>query len=119
MTQVVKVKKVFKSDKSKDGKEFKDKNGKPFWKVAIQTDRHGNDWYSCLAFKADDRVMNLSEGDEITIITEENNGFKNFKIPSKLDLLEARVELLEKMFKPTDVPTSLKDLTITTDDIPF
>lgn len=93
--QKVKITKVFKSDKGKDGKAFVSKNGKPFWKVGILTDRTGEEWYSTVSFRNDSAEMNLKEGDEVAVIFETNGQYKNFKIPSRLDLLELRVQALE------------------------
>lgn len=94
-TITTKITKVFKNDKKKDGTPLLDKNGKPFWKVAIKTEATGDQWYSCLAFRNDDAVMRINEGAAYTILVWEENGFSNFKIPTKTDLLEDRVTALE------------------------
>ncbi len=94
-TIITKVTKVFKSDKSKAGVAFKDKNGKPFWKVGILTEATGDKWYSALAFREDSAEMKIAEGSAYTLLVWEENGFANFKLPSKTDLLEERVKALE------------------------
>lgn len=97
MLQKVKLTKVFSSDTKKDtGQKYVDKNGKPFWRVGIKTDKTGDDWYSALAYSPSDREMQLEEGQEVELLLEEKNGYKNFRLPSKVDLLEKRVEALEK-----------------------
>lgn len=100
------ITKVFKDNKSKDGKALIAKNGKPYWKVAIKTDKTGDVWYSSIVFKEDDRIMKLETGQETTLILEENGDFKNFRIPTKLDYVEARVVRLEQAMK--QVVTELK-----------
>lgn len=94
-TIVTKVTKIFKSDKNKAGQPFLDKNGKQFWKVGILTEATGDKWYSSLAFREDDAVMRMNEGSAYTLLVWEENGFANFKIPSKTDLLEDRIIALE------------------------
>lgn len=93
--QKVKLTRVFSSDKDKNGKTFVTKTGKPFWKVAIQTDRTGDVWYSTMCFRQDAPEMGLKEGDEVTVILEKNGQWNNFKLPTKIDLLEIRVKDLE------------------------
>lgn len=117
----VRVLKVYKSDKDKAGKTFVAKNGKPFWKVAIQTDKTQNDWYSCLAFGQEDRVMRLKEGDEVDIIFETEGQYKNFSLPSRLDLLELRVKNLEDKLLTsagTKVP-DFSEVDLPDNDVPF
>ena len=96
--QTVKITRVFSSDTKKDtGEKYKDKNGKPFYRVGIQTDKTGDDWYSTIAYDSNSPEMQLEEGQEVDIVFEEKNGYKNFKLPSKLDTLEKRVEKLERL----------------------
>lgn len=95
----VRITKVFTSNQSKDGKPFVTKAGKPFWKVAIKTDKYGEDWFSSLAFEQDSPEMKLKEGDEKTIIIETDGQFKNFKLPNRSDMLESRVARLEADFR--------------------
>ena len=123
--QRVKITRIYKSDKGRDGKEFRDKNGKVFWKVAIQTDKTGQDWYSCLAFRSDSREYNLNEGQETDIVLEDTGQYKNFKIPTRFDLLEMRVKNLEEMLltssgdKVPDFSEIGQKNDVAPDDIPF
>ena len=121
MTESVKITRVFTSDKSKDGKPFITKTGKPFWKVGILTDKYPDAWLSALAFDKDDAEMNLNEGDEVKIVIETNGQYKNFKLPTRFDLLEERIVKLEEKvghIVPYEV-ASPKKVEITEDDIPF
>lgn len=95
--------KVYKSDKNKDGEPFKAKDGKKFWKVAVKFSEYGEEWFSCLAFREDDKVMQLEEGEMVNVILTENNGFKNFKLPTRIDMLELRLERLERALKDSSV----------------
>jgi hypothetical protein len=122
----VTISKVFISDKNKEGTPFKDKNGKPFWKVGIKTNEYGEDWFSTLCFRQDDRAMNLREGDTVNVVIEENNGFKNFKLPTKTDILEGKIEELNRRVTaleqgnttPDNYPQA-EDEGISPDDIPW
>ncbi len=85
--------------KDKDGNPYKDKNGKLFTRVGVQTDKTGTDWLSCLSYNADDKVRSLKEGDEETIIITQNGQYKNFKLPNQIDLVHSRIEKLESKIK--------------------
>lgn len=122
---------VYISDKSKDNKPFVDKNGKPFSRVAIQTSQTGDEWYSCLSYKDTDPERKLMQGTDVDIELFESNGFKNFKLPSRLDLLERRMDSIESrmnLVEMTDankrsdnikLPTEEKAEETTIDDVPF
>jgi len=110
----VKLTQVYVSDQKKDGTKFKTREGKSFWKISIKTDKFGDEWFSTLAFNQDDRVMGLKQGDEVNIIIEERDGFKNFKLPTKLDILEQRVKVLEDK-----VLVDKPQINISDDELPF
>jgi hypothetical protein len=125
MIETVKITKVFVSDKSKEGKPFTTSKGKPFWKIAIKTDRYPDDWMSALAFAQDDAEMNLKEGDEVKILIETNGQYKNFKLPSRIDQLEERVAALENTLRAMNMgklavkPENNDVPEISDDDLPF
>lgn len=100
MRQKTKITKVYVSDQTKDGKKFLDKNNKPFWKVAIQTEATGKDYYSSLAFRDTDAVMKLKEGETHLFEFETKEGFLNFRLPSRLELLEEQVQWLVSVVNP-------------------
>lgn len=122
MLEKVNILKIYTSNEDKNKNPFKTKDGKPFWKVAIKTDKHGDIWHSCLAFRQDDSVMKLKEGDNVLIKTEKNGEYYNFSLPSKLDLLEERVSKLEQYIinqsKEIKYPTAGVD-EIDPSEIPF
>lgn len=107
--------KVYVNDKNKDGQEFKDKNGKKFWKMAIQTAETGDTYHSCLFFKEDD-IPNWNEGDQVTLALEENNGFHNFKVPTKYDTLFALINGLDQRIK---VLEQSKPQTVGNTNVPY
>jgi hypothetical protein len=111
------ITKVFISDKSKDGKAFVDRNGKPYKKVGIQTNIHGPQWLSCLSFRDTDPVRELTEGQSADIIVEQNGQYLNFSIPSRLDLLEARVSELENKLSGTPINVAEEGLGELNEDI--
>ena len=119
----VKIVKVYITDKKKSGEEYKTKDGKKFWRVGIKTDKFGETWYSTNAFKADAPEMAINEGDEIEISTDTSNGYNNFKIPGRLDILEARVAAIEARLGsgPDAGPEPSTETTpkIDDDDLPF
>lgn len=91
----VKLTKIYINDKDKEGKELITKTGKKFRKMTIQCDKYGNEYLSSLIFDDNDIKLNWKEGDEVLILVEVNGNFKNFKAPSRLDILEERVKKLE------------------------
>lgn len=118
----VKLTRVVIKDVNKEGQPLFDKNGKKYWRVGIQADRFNGDWYTALAFRQEDKLMNLKAGQEIEIITEEANGFKNFKLPHRIDLLEERIKILEEAVRgllPREKSPQEVDEGINVDDIPF
>jgi hypothetical protein len=92
----VTITKVYASDKSKDGKPFINRfNKKPQVRVGIMVDKHENEWWSNFC-DPDSKEAQVKEGDEMNLVLwETETGFKNWKLPSKTDLLEARVDALE------------------------
>lgn len=126
-----KITRVAVSDTKKDtGQKFVDKNGKPFWRVGIQTEQTGDVWHSTICYDPKDSAMNLEQGQEVELVLEKNGDFNNFKMPSKLQLLEKRVEVLEGLagIKKESAGENRNDFSssfdkpeedINPDDIPF
>ena len=96
----------FVNDKNKDGKPFRTKDGKPFKKVTIKVNKTDGDpkeyddqYISSLVFNDDDRSLFWQVGEEVDLVIEKNGDFWNFRQPSKYDLLESRVKVLEDFMK--------------------
>jgi hypothetical protein len=122
----VKLTQVVINDTKKDGTKLRTKKGELFYKVSIKTDKYGDDWFSTLAFNQDDKAMHLQQGDEVDIIIEEKDGFKNFKLPNRMDSLETRIVLVENRIKAMEnyvfkksVPNQITSSEIQADDLPF
>jgi len=107
------VKKVFIGDQSKDGKKFLDKNGKPYWKVAIMIDDETK-YRSCLCFRRDDRAMSLQAGDKLILklYASPSGEFLNFEVPSKKEIdfieLKGRVDAMEKIVSKLALSNNLE-----------
>src|SRR3990167_5987541 len=97
----VKIIKCYISNKSKDGKPLITSLGKPFHKIAIQTDKHAG-YLTHLIFNQDDPTLQCKEGMEAEIIAWQEGDYKNFKLPTRLDKLEIRVNELEELIKTPD-----------------
>jgi len=103
--------KIYISDQKKDGTKFVDKNNKPFKRVAIQTDSHGETWLSSFSFRDSDEMREWKEGQEVQILISKRDDFWNFRIPTKGDLLEERVTKLEEaVFDSKDTPLPIPPL---------
>ncbi len=94
----VKLTKIYINDTKKDGTKLIDRSGKPYKKIAIQTDKHAG-YLSDFIFNQDDPKLQWQVGNEVEIIVTMNGDFKNFKVPTKFDKLELRVEALEEFVK--------------------
>src|SRR3990167_6745499 len=97
----VKLTKVYINDKDKNGKLLIGKSGIPYRKIAIQTDKHAG-YLSHLIFNQDDPTLQWKEGIEVEIIVWQEGDYKNFKLPTRLDRLEIRVNELEELIKTPD-----------------
>jgi len=114
--------KIYISDQKKDGTKFVDKNNKPFKRVAIQTDSHGETWLSSFSFRDSDEMREWKEGQEVQILISKKDDFWNFREPRKMDLLEERVTKLEEaVFDSKDTSTGSIDSLVdgTPPDYPF
>jgi len=93
----------FVNDKNKEGEPYKTKDkGKPFKIVSIKVaedskrpQEYDGKYLSCMAFNTDDAWLFWEAGDEVDIKVEKNGDFWNFRTPSRIDLLESRVKVLE------------------------
>lgn len=117
MIKNVTIEQVFVSDRSKEGKPFIGRNGKPFKKVAIKV---GDQWFSGFGnyitetYQAGDTVM-------IEVSEREYNGkiYYDFKPAGKLELLEMRIEKLEELVKKLGYVTNEVKQDVPEDEIPF
>ena len=72
----VKIEKIYRSDKKKDGTPLVNKDGKPYEKLSIKTDQHGDKWVGGFVNIATGK---WKEGDEVEIEVTQNGDWLNFK----------------------------------------
>lgn len=114
MAEKITITKLYRSDKSKDGKPFVTKDGRPYSKISIKTREHGEVWLS--GFESHWNA-NWREGQEVeleteTVIGKDGKEYMNYKKPDplatlvgELASLTKRVEALEQAKKiPADMP---------------
>ena len=101
MIEKVKLTKIYVNDTKKSGEKLLTKDGRPYRKIAIQTDKHAG-YLSDFIFRDDDEKLGWAVGMEVEIIAYENGEYKNFKVPTRLDRLEIRVNELEELIKTPD-----------------
>lgn len=94
--QEVTIKKIYINDKSKDGKPFVTRDGRPYKKIALKTEEYPDKYIT--GFHNDTTEL-WKEGDKVSILIEENGQYLNFKLPNKTDELEGRVKVLEGQVK--------------------
>jgi hypothetical protein len=116
---------VYRTTTKKDGTPLITKTGKPYESVRIQTVQHGDRWLSGFGSPVTDQ---WKDGQEVEITVTPSGQYLNFSVPSRLDLLEARVMALENFIKkepntsdtkepPLDEPPSDDQMDVS--DIPF
>lgn len=112
--------KLYITDKNKEGKPLTNKYGKPYQKIAIKTELTKDEWITGFINSDKDVRLGWKEGQQIIIKITENGQWKNFEVADRIDLLEARVEALEKMFVNKPVSTNaLQEEEINSLDLPF
>ena len=90
------VLKVYISDKKRDGSPIVDFKGSYAQKVSIKTKQYPDKYlYSYPISRKDDLTLKITDNTSLKVMVWENNGFMNFKLPSRLDLLEVRIKELE------------------------
>ena len=91
----VKINKLYKSDKDKQGNPLTTKDGRLYTRIAIQVPEYGAKWISGFLgnWNSDWKI-----GDKIDIDIEQSGEYLNFKKPDPVKALEARVQLLEDRF---------------------
>ncbi len=89
------------SGTKKDGTKYTNKSGAPYEMATIKFDNTYASKYvdSKFGLKFKEMFLKWKEGEEVLIKLEKNGDFTNFDIPSKTDLLEAKVEHLEESFR--------------------
>lgn len=88
-------------EKNSKGEELFDKLGRKYKRVLIQVDdqQYGGKDISHLAYGPDEPEMKLKQGETRKLIISQNGNYLNFKCPRKDDLIEERIDTLEKRVK--------------------
>lgn len=81
----VKIARISKKDTDKDGIKL-EKNGKPYWRIGIQLEGHGEDWYSGFANGTNDPRYMMEVGGTYSLALEDrkvgDRTYKNFRMLS-------------------------------------
>jgi len=80
---------------NKEGKLYMTKMGKPFEMCNILI-KETQKWASSPIFDRDHDAYGWKEGDKVELVLEQNGQYLNFKVPTRLDKLELRLEAIEK-----------------------
>ncbi len=122
------IKKVFTTDTDKKtGNKLtftSKKDGKQvaYTRIGIMTAEYPDRWIGSMATNTNDPVLQIKEGQTIEATVTESGNFLNFKLPNRLDLLEARVAVLEDQArggaKYHNTPPTRKDAEIVESDYP-
>ena len=99
MIQKVKLTGVFINTTGKNGAPLVNKNGEAFAMAVI---KYGNNEQASMYLGKNSKaqgaiISQWKQGDEVAVIIEQDGQYTNFKIAGKIDLLEVRVEKLEKI----------------------
>lgn len=93
--ETVKITKIFKTNKDKNGNELKTKDGRNYTRLSIKTSQHGEKYLS--GFE-NAQNKDWQEGDEVEIITKQNGEYLNFDTPKKDDkVIEMLSHVLTKL----------------------
>jgi len=91
--QTYTITKIYRSFKDKEGNELKTKDGRSYERVAIKTVEMGDKYISGFGGEWN---QNWKVGDQVQIIIEPKGEYLNFSKLTEIDLLNARVEKMEK-----------------------
>ena len=107
----LKITKIWFNNTNKDGQPYLDKDSRPYTRVVIKTDQHGEKKLSGFAYSGDE-MMRWREGQEVDIDVSQKGEYLNFRLPKGLKYtfdqfagLENRVTTLERLFaKKFNIP---------------
>jgi hypothetical protein len=116
--------KVYRTKQDKAGNQLKTKQGKPYERISIKTQEHGDRWLSGFGASWNE---GWNDDDTVNVTVEENGQYLNFSKADPVDELEARVKRLEDKVFGTGpgmkvVPPEGPDddgIRVDDDDLPF
>jgi hypothetical protein len=100
MIEKVKVISIYINSQKKDGTRYQDKNGNPFELASLKYEG-GSASMILGKFSAKDKpvISAWKAGDEVSVVLQQNSEYTNFSLPGRMDMLEARIEKLEKVLE--------------------
>ena len=90
----IKLDAVFINSTKADGNPYITSKGAPFKIAVIKWD---DKQASKMVFDDDDPVTKWQQGDEVEVVLKQNGEYTNFDLPKQADLLEQRMDRLEKI----------------------
>jgi len=106
----MKITKITRYTKDKQGNPLKTKDGRDYTRVNLQVAEHGQKWIS--GFGSNTNV-NWKEGDEVELIIKENGEYLNFSEPKKIDAVDEKLEqILNKLTTINLVIQQIKEATV-------
>ena len=101
--------KVIRYTEGKDGQPLKTKDGRPYTRLVIKTNEHGDKTIS--GFE-NTETQNWKEGSEVEVEITENGEYLNFRVPKKEDKLSSELsEIKTKLGKMNfDIQTIIRHL---------
>lgn len=118
------IKNLIIKTKDKEGNPLINRNGEPYKSVLIKIDEYPDTWLSCYIgnkLKWPAKELDMIEGNSYWLSIEiKDDGYVNFKLASRSDILELRLDKLEKKVlelskppvapvKPISSPVANKD----------
>ncbi len=99
----VKLTNVYVTDKDKEGNLLMSKAGKPYTRMSIKTEEHGDRWISGFKNKGNE---SWKQGDTVEVIIKENGQYLNFDTPKPNDVNNEKLEDIMKML--TEIKLDVK-----------
>ena len=87
----IKITKIYKTNKDKNGNELKSKDGRPYTRLSIKAEQFGDKWISGYE---NAHNKDWQEGDEVEVIIKKNGEYLNFDTPKKDDKVVEMLSLL-------------------------
>ncbi len=122
--KTLKITKIFRTTKDKEGKPLINREGRPFERVAIKCQEYGDRWISGFGSI---KTNYWSVGTEVEVKVTENASssgqmFLNFSLPSVWDEIreiKQRLEKLENGRSDYEIDNETLEKEIKEDDLPF
>lgn len=108
MIQRAQITKVDRYTQGKDGNAYKTKQGKPFTRLGCKFDKTGTEVIYGTDFDGGTKDWKVGDYVFIDLFDEEYNGkmYKKFRVAGKVELLEAKIEEMEKRLKKLEGKTT-------------